>query len=81
MDHFVIYARKTGKRGGRGTRKPRAQGLATSGHAALRLDGINVQKVNGRFPRKVTTRKNSTELSAVKQAPVDGLRSFRLAKS
>lgn len=77
MDHWVIYARKTGKKGGRGkTLKPRAQGFAGSAHAAIRADGCNFAKGEGRWARKYVT-KNGTELIARKQAPIDGLRGFR----
>lgn len=76
MDNWIIFARKPRKRGGFGPRKPRAQGLARSGHEAIRLDGANFRKEGGRWARKYVT-KNGVELTAEKREPVEGLRPFR----
>lgn len=77
MENWVIFARKPGKRGGRGTRKPRAQGVAVAGHKVLRMDGVNIRKTDGgRYPRKVVTR-NGVELTVERHAPIDGLRTVR----
>ena len=80
MENWVIMARKPGKRGGRGSRKPRAQGIGPSGHAVLRMDGVNIRKTEGgRFPRKVVTR-NGVELTVERHAPIEGVRSVRNPK-
>ena len=80
MDNWIVFARRPRKRGGFGPRKPRAQGLAKSGHDAIRQDGANFRKgEGGRWPRKYVT-KNGVELTAERREPIDGLRAFRNAR-
>jgi len=76
IEHWVIFARKPRAKGGFGPRKPRAQGFAGSGHAAIRADGANFRKGEGRWSRKYVT-KNGTELTAERHAPIEGVRAFR----
>jgi len=76
MDHWVIFARRPKKSGGRGVRKPRAQGFATSAHAAIRADGCNFRKENGRWARKYVTA-NGVEITAERRDPIEGVRGLR----
>lgn len=74
--NWVIMARK----GTKGKRVPRAQGIGTAGHKVLRADGVNITKnANGRFPREVVTR-NGTRLTVERHDPIEGLRSVRNAQ-
>lgn len=77
MDHWVIYVRRPKKSGGRGARKPRAQGYASSAHDAIRADGCNFRKgEGGRWPRKYVT-SGGVEITAERRDPIEGVRDLR----